>query len=108
MPFGHRIGKDRKLLQIEEVEQAAAFLIHQSLAADGDGRHFATARRQAIAHQLIIRILARSRYEPALKAEFPDGKRFIFPRAAAHQRDDFDSVPRAKQPAGMSRQYNYY
>ena len=47
------VRQDRELLQVEVVEDVAALLVDQPLAAHGDRRDLAAAGVQAVAHQLV-------------------------------------------------------
>ena len=104
-----RVGQDGVALEVQEVEDIAAFLINQALAADSDGGHFAAAGRQTSAHLVITRILAGAGDEPATKCERADSQRFIGRcflnrSASAHQGNDLYVVTGPQAMFVMARQ----
>ena len=63
-----RVRQDRVALQVEVVEDVAAFLVDQPFAAHGHRRHLAAAGGQAVAHQVVAGVLAGAGDEPAVEA----------------------------------------
>ena len=63
-----RVGQDGVALEVEVIENVAAFLVDQPFAADGHGGHLAAAGGQAVAHQVVAGVLAGAGDEPAAKA----------------------------------------
>src|SRR5262249_48046518 len=100
------IWQNRQPFQVKKIEDIAAFLVHQPFAADSDGRHFATAGFQAVAHERIAGILAGTGNEPAREAKLADDKRLIgrrpVHRASANQGNDFYRVPLTQALAAMA------
>ena len=99
-----RVGQDRVALQVEVIEDVAALLVDQPLAADGDGGHLAAAGRQAVAHQLELAYLPVPVKSRLRNDELADRQRLVVGaagRPAADQGDDLERVARRERCLGV-------
>src|SRR5262249_61621733 len=91
-----RIWQDRVPRQTEITEEVTPVLVEEPLPTDGDGRYVTPARGQAVAHQVVGRVLPRPGEQAGSEGEFADPQRLVRGRfallASADERDDLDPV----------------